>query len=125
MHDWINLRSLTVGAMKIPAFSMLTVLKRIKIRPGMTTSSFIMASGENIINFSNLSKGKPICQTLELFEYMRHTTWFNNEIFCDDSLHSLLDTFSKLSAIDLTYTGITLTRTGIVQKLGTLTRLKS
>jgi hypothetical protein len=132
MQNWINLRSFIAGehvwnnSLWIDAISMLPELKEIKIRSSRTFNG-------DIINFCNMCKGKPICQTLEVFESSSNMRYdiriisLNEQDYVklsDDGLYSVLDTFLNLKEIELKHTNITLTRTDIVKKLGNLNQLK-
>jgi hypothetical protein len=128
MQDWINLRSiqgdLMNGLLWAKAISLLPNLKEIK-----WDSTEIYE--DNIVTFCNICQGKVLCETLEELSTSADQHHRNeqhdghNDRITDDSLFSILDTFTNLTAIKFHLTNVTLTRVDLKPKLKNVNKLKT
>jgi hypothetical protein len=122
MQDWTNLRQVEGDFLRNPlwaeAISMLPNLKEILLKSNVI-------SNENIIDFCNLCKDKPMCETLEVFDTSAtdYSITQRDKRMSDDGLYSVLNTFLNLTTIKFQNSNITLTRTDIMQKLGSMNKL--
>jgi hypothetical protein len=120
MHeDWISLRRVEGDILRdslwAEAISTLPNLKEIRLESDEIRNS-------NIINFCNLCKDKPICETLKVWYFSADDLGMctdgyehHRKKITDGGLYALLDTFLNMSAITFHNTKITLTKTNIVQ----------
>jgi hypothetical protein len=126
MEEWMNLRRIEGNFLNdlcwASAISHLPNLVEIKC-------GCDVVSNQNIIDFCNICKDKPICNTLEVLDFSSdYDCDLNKEDFQgrinDDGLNSVLKTFLNLTAIELCNTDIALATTSIAQQIGQLRYLK-
>jgi hypothetical protein len=95
--------------------------------PNLKGIKWDLINDQIIIDFCKLCEEKPITKTLEMLDFsdeFKRNNMFKRNNVTDDGLYSVLYTFTNLTDINFSDTDIALATIEIMQKLGSLNKLK-